>query len=443
MKFKKWFTTMTALTLILTLIVGCSSNSGSGSPSSSPAAGSGDSGGSKDTKPVTIQYWHAHADSQLEGLNYMIEEFKKVAPHITVEPVFQGSYDDLHQKLLAAVSAKDVPAVTNVEVSSLPVFSNDGIFQDLTDYIERDKVDLADFSDGMLKAYAYNGKQFGFPLIVSTSVMIYNKTLFDELGANPPQTWDDMDEFISKVAVVNGGKTDRYAFSVPGWDVWYYDPWMINGGGSILNEDMTKATIDTEESLRYIKNFEKWFKDGVMQIGYGKGASDTMRQMFLEGSIGMVQHSSAIIKTYVENADFEVGVSFVPGDKKRESHIGGAGIVMMAGAKDEQKDAAWEFIKFMTSAEHNLQWAEKVGYLPTHKSVIDTEEGRAYQERWPQYQAVLENFDNVAPRLQHPAYPEFRNRYKEALGEIVLNGQDAVMMMQKAAKEIDEILDDL
>lgn len=440
MKVNKWVKTITAASVVVALAAGCgSSNSGS---KNDPGGASNGDGGSNEPKPVTIQYWHAHAEPQLEGLNYMIDEFKKVAPHITVEPVFQGSYDDLHQKLLAAVSAKSVPAVTNVEVASLPVFSNDGIFQDLTEYIERDKVDLADFSEGMLNAYAYKGTQYGFPLIVSTSVMIYNKTLFDSLDVAPPQTWDDMDGFIDKVAVVNNGKTDRYAFAVPGWDVWYYDPWMINGGGSILNDDMTKATIDTEESLRYIKNFEKWFKQGAMQIGYGKGASDTMRQMFLEGSIGMVQHSSSIIKTYVENADFEVGVSFVPGDKTRVSNIGGAGITMMALAKKEEKDAAWEFIKFMTGAEHNLQWAEKVGYLPTHKSVIDTEEGKAYQERWPQYKAVLENFDNVTPRLQHPSYPEFRNRYKEALGEMVLNGEDAEAMMKKAAQEINEILND-
>src|SRR5690606_8412568 len=110
---------------------------------------------------------------QTEGLDYIIEEFKKVEPNITIEPVYQGSYDDLAQKLLAAVSAKQVPAVTNVEVASVPVFARDGIFEDLTSYIERDKLDVADFSEGMLKAYAYEGIQFGFPLIVSTSVMIY------------------------------------------------------------------------------------------------------------------------------------------------------------------------------------------------------------------------------------------------------------------------------
>lgn len=39
------------------------------------------------------------------------------------------------------------------------------------------------------------------------------------------------------------GKTVRYAFSVPGWDTWYYDPWLVNGGGTILTSDMKKNRL--------------------------------------------------------------------------------------------------------------------------------------------------------------------------------------------------------
>lgn len=428
-----------AIAMVLITSACSGSNSGSSAGEATPAP----TPAVEDKTPVKIQYWHAHAEAQMEGVNYMIDEFHKKYPWITVEPVYQGAYDDLHKKLQAAVAAKEVPAVTNVEVASLPAFADSGVFQDLTGYIKRDNVDLADFSEGMLKAYSFNDKQFGFPLIVSTSVMIYNKTLFDELKVTPPQTWDEIEAFNKAVTKKEGDKVTRHAFSVPGWDVWYYDPWNINGGGSILNEDMTKATVDSPESLRYLKNFKKWMDEGSLHIGVGKGASDTMRQMFLEGKIGMVQHSSAIIKTYVKNAKFEVGVSFVPGDKQRISNIGGAGIVMMAGAKDNQKEAAWKFIQHMTSAEHNIQWAEKVGYLPTRKSVIDTEEGKAYQQRWPQYKAVLDNFDNVTPRMQHVAYPEFHKFYKDALGKMVLEKADPEAVMKEAAQKMNEVLNDL
>ncbi len=123
MKLNKWVKTLTASTMILALVAGCGSNSGSGG--NTPNTGSGGNNAStppEEQKPITIQYWHAHPDTQTEGLDYIIEEFKKVEPNITIEPVYQGSYDDLAQKLLAAVSAKQVPAVTNVEVACLGAF---------------------------------------------------------------------------------------------------------------------------------------------------------------------------------------------------------------------------------------------------------------------------------------------------------------------------------
>lgn len=437
MDMKSWLRPLLAGALAISLTA-CSGGEGAGTTADvkAPPAGL-----KEDTTPVTIQYWHAHAEAQIEGLNAQIAAFQKKYPHITVEPVYQGGYGDLHKKLQAAVAANDVPDVTNVEVASVPNFAEGGVFADLTPWIERDKVELDDFASGMLKAYAYQGKQYGFPLIVSTSVFIYNKTLLDELGVEPPQTWGEIDAFNAKVAKRDNGKTTRYAFSVPGWDTWYYDPWLINGGGHILSEDGSEAAVQTPESLRYVENFHRWLKEGVVHMGYGKGASDNMRQMFLGGEIAMVQHTSAMLKMYRENAGFEVGVSFLPGDQVRTSNIGGAGIVMMDGIKDDKKrEAAWKFIQFMTSAEQNIAWAESVGYLPTRKSAIASEEGQAYFSRWPQYKAVFEHFDNVTPRLQHPAYPEFSEVYKEVIGEMILNGADPVPMMKDAATKINDIL---
>ncbi|MGG1599476.1 ABC transporter substrate-binding protein [Paenibacillus naphthalenovorans] len=435
MKMKKWMTAMAAGTLAASLAA-CSGGT------TTEGTAQADAGLKDDTTPVTIQYWHSHAEAQMEGLNYMVAEFSKKYPHITVEPVFQGAYAELHKKLQAAVAAGDVPAVTNVEVSSLPNFANSGVFADLTPWIQRDKVQLDDFSKGMLQAYAYNNKQYGFPLIVSTSVFVYNKTLLDQLGVQPPQTWSDIDAFNEKVTQKENGKTVRYAFSVPGWDTWYYDPWLVNGGGTILTSDMKKSAVETPESLRYIEKFYKWKNEGHMHIGYGKGASDNMRQMFLNGQIAMVQHTSAMLKMYRENAGFEVGVSFLPGDKQRTSNIGGAGIVMMEQEDAKKKEAAWKFIEFMTSSEHNIKWAESVGYLPTRKSAISSNEGSEYFKRWPQYKAVFDNFDSVTPRLQHPAYPEFSKQYLEVMGKMALNNEDPVPLMKEAANKINDILVD-
>src|SRR5690606_21509100 len=246
---------------------GNSGSSGNGASSSESAT---------NNDPITIQYWHSHAEAQMPGLEYMIEEFNKVYPHITIEPVYQGGYPDLHKKLQAAVAARNVPAVSNVEVSSLPNFAESGVFANLDPFIERDGVDTEDFSQGMLQAYQFNDSQYGLPLIVSTSVFVYNKTMLDELGATPPQTWDEIPAYLEKVVEKQGNETTRYGFAIPGWDAWYYDPWIINGGGSIVNEDMTEATVGTGDSMKAWNNFRQWMDDGSVQFGFGQGASGTI-----------------------------------------------------------------------------------------------------------------------------------------------------------------------
>ncbi|GIP41398.1 ABC transporter substrate-binding protein [Paenibacillus sp. J31TS4] len=422
-----------ALTAVSTL--GCSSGGGA------EEAGAVAPSASEDQTPVTIQYWHAHADVQLEGLNYMLAEFKKKYPWITVEPVYQGAYADLHKKLLAAVAAKEVPAVTNVEVASIPNFGEGGIFMDLNPYIKRDKMDVNDFSQGMLKAYAYNNKQYGLPLIVSANVFIYNKTMFDKEGIKPPQTWEEIEPFAQKLTKKEGSNVSRYAFSVPGWDMWYAETWMRNGGGTPLTDD-NKSGVDQPNSVKFMKKFREWMDKGYLQMGYGKGASDTMRQMFFDEKVGMVMHTSALIKWYMENAKFEIGVLFPPGDQKRISHIGGAGIAVMDMVPQNQKEAAWKFVEFMTAPDNNIKWADYTGYLPTRKSAITSAEGTEYFSKKPQYKAVFENFDNVIGRPQHPNYPAAIEVLKNAIGNILLDNKDVETEFKAAAKGMNEVLED-
>ncbi|MCU6791392.1 ABC transporter substrate-binding protein [Paenibacillus sp. WQ 127069] len=434
MKLKKMTAMLSVAAMSAALLNGCSQGS-EPATATKPVV--------EDTTPITIQYWHSHAEKQIPIVNTMIEEFKKKYPYITVEQVFQGGYPDLHKKLQAAVAANSVPAVTNVEVASLPNFAEGGVFADLTSFIKRDQIDLNDFSKGMLQAYGYNNKQYGFPLIVSSSVFIYNKTMLDKIGVKPPQTWSEIEDFNKKVTVKENGKTTRYAFSVPGWDTWYFDPWITNGGGTILTADKKKVGFDQPESWRWIENFRKWTQDGSVQMGYGPGASDNMRQMFLDQKVAMVEHSSATLKaTYLDNAKFEVGMSFLPGDKERKAHIGGAGIVIMDKAPEKQKEAAWKFVKFLTDKENNIRWADGTGYLPTHKSVINTEEGKKFFEKYPQYKVLFDNFDNIVGRPQHPAYPEFSKKYLDIIGKMLLENADPVPLLKDAVKGMNDILKD-
>ncbi|WP_307794891.1 ABC transporter substrate-binding protein [Alkalihalobacillus sp. BA299] len=400
----------------------------------------GNNEASNDEK-VKITYWHTHNETTEDGFNYMLEEFNKKYPNIEVEHVFQGNYGDLSKKITASLAAGDTPDVALIESALLPNFAESEVFEDLQPYFEKDAVDVADFSKGMLDAYKYKGTQYAVPFMVSASVFVYNQELFDEAGITPPQTWDELEEYAEKMTIKDGDTTTQYAFAVPGWSSWYYDPWIVNAGGSVLDEN-GNANISSEKSKKFLKKFQEWKDKGQMFLPYGKGSSGTMRQMFFDKEIAMVEHTSHLIDWYEENADFEVGVSFLPGDEKRTTMIGGAGITMLSNIPDERKEAAWKFIEFMTSSEHNIAFNDATGYIPTRKSAVASKEGQKFLEENHGYKAIIEQFDNVNPRVQHPAYGEFSSVYKNVVGKIALEGGDVDQLMEDANKEINEILAD-
>lgn len=423
------------------IIAACSSDTGSEGASDPGESGSGEDPRDAlkdDTSEVTIQYWHSHDETQTAGLNYLIDAFHDEYPHITVEPVFQGGYGDAQQVLIAAVAANNVPALTSLEVTRVTTLADNMALEDLSYYVERDNFDLDDFYDGMLDTYNYEGTQYGLPFMVSMSAFIYNQDLLDEAGLTPPDTWDEMEEFSE---AFTNHFPDKYAFVIPGWSSWYYDPWIENAGGSILTED-GQSGLDSDGTKYFFNKWLEWVDNGWTYIPYGSGASGDMRTMFMEGEIGMIQHTSSLIDWYYEQVqDFEFNVSFIPGHEQRITHIGGAGLAIMEKASDLEKEAAWKFMKFATSPENVIEWNALTGYTPTRHSAIESEAGQQWLAENAVYNSVFGLFDDVLPRLKHPGYSEFRSVYEEVAGVMALeNDVNPSELLDKAAEDMNEIL---
>jgi sn-glycerol 3-phosphate transport system substrate-binding protein len=428
------------LSLCIISVVGCSSGGTTGTTGDKPAAQEAPAL-QEDKTPITIQYWHSHPDTQLDGMKMMISEFNKKYPYITVEPVFQGAYDELSRKLTAAMAAKAVPALTVSENSLMPNLAINGALTELGPYMKRDKFDVNDFSKGMMEAYALNGKQYGIPFVVSMNSLVYNKTMFDKEGIKAPETWADVNTFGQKIVKKEGNKITRYGLTVNLSGPWDYEPWILNGGGAIITKD-GKSGLDQPESFKFMKQFLDWKTNGSMFITHGKGATDTAKQMFLDGELGMYEISSSGLKWYKDNAKFEIGAAFIPGDKRRVAEIGGASLVIMDMAPAKEKEAAWKFIQFVTGAENNIKIVDSLGYLPTRKSAVSSPQGQEFFKNYPYLKALYDHFDDVISRPQHPGFSETKASAQKAVDHIILENTDVETTFKASAKEVNEILKD-
>lgn len=402
------------------------------------------------TEPITITWWHAHEDQLTEYLNYMVDKFNaENGMGITVNPVYIGGYSEINTQFIAAAAAGTgtVPALVTCNTSYPASYGKDGLCEVLDPYIDAFEYDVEDFGEGLIASTSYDEEQIALPYLISTQVMYYNKTAAEAEGITMPKTLDEMEAFLEKATLFNeDGTTKRYGTVFGGWDYWYYEMLYKNNGVETVLEDGT-TDVNSAKSVEITAKIKEWIDKGYAYYAYGTGASSNMRQLFWDGGAFSVFHTSSLYDTYVTNVgdSFEVGMAWLPGGNDGEtfkSEVGGAAILIPAAASQAEKNAAWQFLMFMTSPEINLYWADKTGYFPTRGSVQGTAEYEEYLSRKPAMADIVAMAGWINPRNQNPAYDACANLWRTALYEIFNNNAPIQETLDQLAVEIQETLDD-
>lgn len=144
-------------------------------------AGSAESG---DGKSITlrIMWWGSQArhDATLKALDLYSEK----NPGITFEPEYQ-SFDGYQDKLSTQSAGKNTPDIFQMDAAWFNDWASSGRLEDLSS-IPADHIDKA-----LLETGTYQGKLYAMPLGNNAWGMVYNKTMMDSLGVQPPKTWDE------------------------------------------------------------------------------------------------------------------------------------------------------------------------------------------------------------------------------------------------------------
>lgn len=448
-----------ALTLVAAILAGTVAGCSGGGSTGKSAVNSGENtaaeGGGSDTaepvsyevtEPITITWWHALEEQYADTVEKIVNDFNNSQDLITVKAEYVGSYSEVNEALVAANAAGDgLPAITVANTPYVAQYGEGGLTEDLTPYIEATGYDVEDFGDGMIAASQYEGKQVSLPFLISTQIMFYNKDMADEMGITMPSTWEEMDTFMKEGTVkAADGTTETYATIIPGWDQWYFETFYLNQGVKIINDDQVTTDLNSDTAVEIAAKLKEWCDNGYTYwTGTADDASSNMRNNFISGKALSVIHTTSLYDTYVDQCDFEVGMAWLPGGETKNQEIGGC--VLLIPSKNDQatKNAAWQFMQYLCSKEVNMAWAEGTGYMPTRKSVLETEEGKAFLEKKPAFQTIFDNLDLINPRIQHPGWNQLTTIWKNSMAEMIIEGGDVKESMDQMAMEIDDVLGDI
>lgn len=207
-----------------------------------------------DTDAPTIRVWISTADITTTGassgrdqaiiLKRLIDESFTAETGINVEVSLVSSSSTLVQAVLAG-EGPDVALFTSTDT---PVnLAMRGAVLDLSRFEGFDET-LAQFTESAVKPFWYQGGCYALPETQNFNVLFYRSDVYEELGLEPPKTWE---EFYEQVIFLSN---NNYMVGVP-QNQNTFETFLYQSGTTFYTEDFSKSTFDTEAALNA---FEQW-----------------------------------------------------------------------------------------------------------------------------------------------------------------------------------------
>jgi len=341
-----------------------------------------------------------------------------------------------YPELLTKITADYVGHTKGYDIATVDIvwsgqFAEAGYTVDLADWIKRDAAEIKvdDIYPSLMASLGgYKGKQIAFPFAGYANVLAYRKDLYEAASMKPPAT---MDEFVADALKLTDPAKRIYGFVANGQKgPAVAQDWMQYNrqfGGTILDKNGKPALnspANIASVVEYKKLFDKAAPPGAADYDWG-GREESFRQGMVANmqtwSIGAADYDNPKVSKIAG----EAGIMLTPSAKglPQEYGIGGWALGINADIDPKKKEAAWAFIKWVTSpAVHkdlNLRGAGS--YL--RKSEMTDPDLLAKYPFLPVIATSFEHGDgDFRPRI--PQYPELQDLIGGAINAVLVGQTD-------------------
>lgn len=320
---------------------------------------------------TTLNVW-TFIENHQDFYTKMAEKWNEENPDKKVKLVLSNmAYDDMHNKLsLALESGEGAPDVVDIELGKFPAFTTGEIgLMDLTDAIEpyKDKV-----VESRLDLYGKDGKYYGFPTHVGTTVAFYNTEALEAAGIDYTaiKTWEDFKNAGVKYKEATG-KTFAAAETTAQWTL---NLMLAQKDGSYLKDDGS-LDVNNEtmvECLQYLKDMQT--AGALDTIAGGQPDNEEAYPLYNSGDVAasiMPFWQTSRYTSYMTDLKGKVAITVPPvwGENDAVKTIGG-GTGTAVVASSEHADLASEvfaYIKLSDEASHEIY--NVLGFDPVNTEV--------------------------------------------------------------------------
>ena len=388
---------------------------------------------------TTLELWTAPGESGARFWKPVIDEFNSTHDSIQVDWKTIPTGGSSEEIILTAIATGTEPDIcTNIFsgflaqlVENEVVVALDDEFSDFWDLAEDAKM------DGIMKGWEINGKNYELPMYVNAMQDWYNKDLLAKAGlSTPPRTYSEFMDAAAKISVPGEVFAAEVNYKTSWWSRWfdlenaYY---AASGGKPYIDINTGRLNFDDKYGKAYLNFIAELFakkyaepvdiKDGVLK------GSVLLKHPQGPWSIKGAKERFPDVPFVVANA---LVPDFVPASQQVYVFADTKGMVMFEST--ENKDAAWEFMKwYFSDINHIVSFLEETGGAPAREDVMTNPVFADYWENNPEVAQYAKMIPYSIPPAAIPNTVEVHNLINSELWEPIIFGK----------KTVDEALNDL
>lgn len=284
--------------------------------------------------------------------------------------------------LMNAVMAGRGPNVVLSVAADQPVnYALRNAVEDLTQFDDWEET-FSHYTASSYEQYALDGHIYAIPETQTFNVMFYRTDVMEELGLEPPETWQELIEMLPTIQGNNlsvgiptaagssttATATTAVASNAP--DLSLYFTLLFQYGGDMYNSEGTKTVVDDEAGVKAFKDYVRYFND------YGLPTVYDFVSRFRSGEMPIGVAAYSTYNTLMVSAPEIRGLwdfTLIPGTERvaedggtyidRSDFITGNATMMISTEDESLRNKSWEFMKWWAQPDTQVRFGREIEAL--------------------------------------------------------------------------------
>lgn len=335
---------------------------------------------------TTVRFWNIFIGQPGDSMDGLAHRFNHEHKSIRVESIYKVRYDVISTALTSADGSDEKPGVALVSSADFKRLKEAGLLLDMKPFIEGPNgIDMSLWPEALRIAGKLDNGIYWLPFNLEVPILYVNETHLIEAGfSRPPTTWDELLTYAPRLSKIDSrGFVEQYQLAL--WSTALPFLSMVwSDGGEITTGNTSDVSLDDSAFKERLEVLQQLVYKHTLGISPGDESGGATH--FVNGYASMLLDDQLHIKDVIRFSENKVGraINLRPvilqcpeGPAGRSYPIIGGGLVMLAHSNAEQREATWEWIRYLFEDRQLADFALGTGYLaftPGAQSLVEQDD---------------------------------------------------------------------